>query len=132
MILAIGTDLVSITRIAAALDRSPRFAQKCFTPAEIALANSRPAKTHATLAKRWAAKEACAKALGTGIAQGVSLTDIEVVHGENGAPVLLLSGGAAVRLAAITPAGHRAIVHLSLSDDDPWAQAFVMIEALTI
>jgi len=132
MILGLGTDLTSVTRIAAALDRSRRFAAKCFTPAEIALADSRPATRAATLAKRWAAKEACAKALGTGIAQGVSLLDIEVVHGENGAPALLLSGGAAARLAAITPAGHRAFVHLSLSDDDPWAQAFVMIEARKI
>ena len=133
MILGIGTDIASIERIGAALDRhGGRFEARTFTPEEIALANSRPANRAATLAKRWAAKEACAKALGCGIAQGIALTDIAVARDGLGAPSLVLSGGAAERLAAITPAGHTARLHLSLSDDAPFALAYVMIEAIAI
>jgi holo-[acyl-carrier protein] synthase len=130
MILGLGTDLVNIERIAATLERSgPRFAQRCFTAAEIALADSRPALRAATLAKRWAAKEACAKALGVGLGRGFGMVDIEVISDGLGAPSLKLLKGAGERLAAITPEGHDAVVHLSLSDDLPWASATVIIEA---
>jgi holo-[acyl-carrier protein] synthase len=130
MILGLGTDLVNIERIESALERhAERFIARSFTPAEIALADSRPALRAATLAKRWAAKEACAKALGTGIGRGFGMVDIEVINNELGAPALKLLKGAGERLAAITPAGHDAFIHLSLSDDLPWASATVILEA---
>jgi holo-[acyl-carrier protein] synthase len=130
MILGLGTDLCSITRIEAALERhGERFLARSFTPAEIALADSRPANRAATLAKRWAAKEACAKALGTGFGRGFGMTDMEIVHDALGAPALRLLKGAADRLAAITPPGQEAAIHLSISDDMPWASATVIIEA---
>lgn len=133
MILGLGTDLVNIDRIEAALERhGGRFLARSFTPAEIALADSRPAMRAATLAKRWAAKEACAKALGTGIGRGFGLIDIEVVRDDLGAPSLALHAGAADRLTAITPAGHACFLHLSLTDDLPWASATVIIEALPL
>ncbi|NKJ01847.1 holo-ACP synthase [Novosphingobium sp. SG707] len=133
MILGLGTDLVNIERIEAALERhEARFLARSFTPAEIALADSRPAMRAATLAKRWAAKEACAKALGTGIGRGFGLTDIEVLRNDLGAPSLALHAGAADRLAAMTPPGHTAFLHLSLTDDLPWASATVIIEALPL
>lgn len=133
MIVGLGHDLVNIERIEAALERhEARFLARSFTPDEIALANSRPAMRAATLAKRWAAKEACSKALGTGIGRGFSMTDIEVVRDDLGAPSLLLHGGAVDRLAQITPTGHRSSLHLSLSDDLPWASATVIIEALPL
>lgn len=128
--MGLGNDLVQIDRIAQALERGgARFAARCFTPAEIALADSRPALRAATLAKRWAAKEACAKALGTGFGRGFGMTDIEVGNDALGAPNLKLLKGAQERLAALVPQGHNAIVHLSLSDDLPWAIATVIIEA---
>lgn len=131
MILGLGTDIVNIERIEAALERhAERFSARSFTPAEIAQAEARPANRTATLAKRWAAKEACAKALGTGFGRGFGMVDIEVVNDAAGAPSLVLHKGAAARLAAITPAGHGARVHLSLSDDLPWACATVVIEGL--
>ncbi|NOW47331.1 holo-[acyl-carrier protein] synthase [Novosphingobium sp. SG751A] len=133
MILGLGTDLVNIDRIEAALERhEARFLARSFTPAEIALADSRPAMRAATLAKRWAAKEACAKALGTGIGRGFGLTDIEVVRNDLGAPSIALYAGAADRLAAITPPGHTSCLHLSLTDDLPWASATVIIETLPL
>ena len=130
MILGIGSDLCSIDRIATALARhGDRFAARIFSPEEIALANSRPANRAACLAKRFAAREACAKALRTGFGRGFVMADIAVALDTLGAPSLILSGGAAQRLAAMTPAGHEALVHVSLTDDHPWAQAFVIIEA---
>ena len=130
MILGIGSDLCSIERITTALTRhGDRFATRIFSPDEIALANSRPANRAACLAKRFAAKEACAKAMRTGFGRGFVMADIAVTLDPLGAPSLLLSGGAAQRLAAMTPAGHEALVHVSLTDDHPWAQAFVIIEA---
>ncbi|WDF72246.1 holo-ACP synthase [Novosphingobium sp. KACC 22771] len=133
MILGLGTDLVNIDRIEAALERhGGRFLARSFTPAEIALADSRPAMRAATLAKRWAAKEACAKALGTGIGRGFGLIDIEVLRDDLGAPSLRLHGGAAQRLAQITPPGHTSRLHLSLTDDLPWASATVIIESLPL
>lgn len=133
MIIGTGTDIVDTRRIEAALARfGVRFINRCFTEDEIARAEKRrPGGTHiATYAKRFAAKEAMAKALGTGIAKGVRMKDIGVINDENGKPDIILSGVAAARLAALVPAGHRAVIHLTLSDEPPIAKASVMIEAL--
>jgi len=131
MILGIGSDLCNIERIQASLDRfGARFEQRVFTPAELAKAQRRPFTYAATLAKRFAAKEAFSKAVGTGFKAGVFMRDIGVVNAPSGAPTLALTGGAAVRLARLVPAGHAAHVHLTLTDDHPWAQAWVIIEAL--
>ena len=131
MIVGLGTDLVNIDRIEAALERhEERFLARSFTPAEIALADSRPAMRAATLAKRWAAKEACAKALGTGMRKDVYWRDMGVVNLPSGQPTLALTGHAAEHLARMTPPGHRAVIHLTLSDEHPYALAFVVIEVL--
>ena len=130
MIIAIGSDLCNIDRIQNSLDRfGDRFEQRVFTEVERAKGNSRPFTKAGTLAKRFAAKEAFSKAVGTGFKAGVFMKDIGVVNARSGAPTLALTGGAAERLAAITPPGHEAVVHLTLTDDHPWAQAFVIIEA---
>ncbi|WP_295636087.1 holo-ACP synthase [Novosphingobium sp.] len=130
MILAIGSDLCNIERIQASLDRfGERFELRVFTEVERAKAARRPFTKAGTLAKRFAAKEAFSKAVGTGFKAGVFMKDIGVVNAKSGAPTLALSGGAAARLAAITPAGYEAVVHLTLTDDHPWAQAFIVIEA---
>ncbi|MDO5657803.1 MAG: holo-ACP synthase [Paracoccus sp. (in: a-proteobacteria)] len=129
MILGIGTDLANIERIAGTLERfGDRFRHRVFTPTELARA-ARRANEAETLAKRWAAKEACSKALGTGLAMGISWKDMAVSNLRSGQPVMALTGWAAERLASMTPAGHEAIVHVTLTDDHPWAQAFVVIEA---
>lgn len=129
MILGIGTDLANIDRIAGTLDRfGDRFRNRVFTETELAKARRRQDEA-GTLAKRWAAKEACSKALGTGLAMGISWKDMAVSNLRSGQPVMDLTGWAAERLAAMTPPGHRAIVHVTLTDDHPWAQAFVVIEA---
>ena len=133
MIIAIGSDLCSIERIQASLDRfGDRFEQRVFTAVERARAARRPFTRAGTFAKRFAAKEAFSKAVGTGFKAGVFMKDIGVVNKPSGAPTLALTGGAAERLAAITPAGHEAVVHLTLTDDHPWAQAFVIIEAVPL
>jgi len=130
MIIAIGSDLCSIDRIQASLDRfGERFERRVFTEVERAKAARRPFTRAGTYAKRFAAKEAFSKAVGTGFRQGVFMKDIGVINARSGAPTLALSGGAADRLVAITPAGYEAIVHLTLTDDHPWAQAFIVIEA---
>jgi holo-[acyl-carrier protein] synthase len=130
VIVAIGSDLCNIERIQSSLDRfGERFERRVFTEIEQAKANRRPFTKAGTLAKRFAAKEAFSKAVGTGFKHGVFMKDIGVVNAKTGAPTLALTGGAAARLAAITPAGHEAVVHLTLTDDHPWAQAFVVIEA---
>lgn len=130
MIIGMGSDLCNIERIQASLDRfGERFVQRVFTPIEQAKAARRPYTKAGTLAKRFAAKEAFSKAVGTGFKAGVFMKDIGVVNAPSGAPTLALTGGAAARLATITPAGHEAVVHLTLTDDHPWAQAFVVIEA---
>ena len=130
MSVAIGSDLCSIERIQHSLDRfGERFERRVFTETERAKAASRPFTKAGTLAKRFAAKEAFSKAVGTGFKRGVFMKDIGVVNARSGAPTLALSGGAAQRLAAITPPGHEAVVHLTLTDDHPWAQAFIVIEA---
>lgn len=131
MILGLGSDLCSIERIAASLARfGERFEARVFTEAERARAAKRPFTRAGTLAKRFAAKEAFSKAVGTGFRQGVFMKDIGVVNAPSGAPTLALTGGARARLDAITPAGHVAAVHLTMTDDHPWAQAFVVIEAV--
>lgn len=130
MILGIGSDLANIDRIAAVLERhGDRFKTRVFTEREQRKAESRPRAIAATYAKRWAAKEACSKALGTGLAMGISWKDMSVSNLRSGQPVMHVTGWAAERLAAMTPAGHEAIIHLTLTDDHPWAQAFVVIEA---
>ena len=130
MILAIGSDLCNIERIQASLDRfGERFENRVFTPVERAKAARRPYTRAETYAKRFAAKEAFSKAVGTGFKAGVFMKDIGVVNARSGAPTLSLTGGAAARLASLIPAGHEAVVHLTLTDDHPWAQAFGIIEA---
>ncbi|QZP07425.1 holo-ACP synthase [Caenibius sp. WL] len=130
MIIGMGSDLCNIERIQASLDRfGDRFEQRVFTALEQAKAARRPFTKAGTLAKRFAAKEAFSKAVGTGFRAGVFMKDIGVVNALSGAPTLALTGGAAARLAAITPEGHEAVIHLTLTDDHPWAQAFVVIEA---
>ena len=131
MIIGIGSDLCNIERIQASLDRfGDRFEARVFTDVERAKAASRPFTKAGTLAKRFAAKEAFSKAVGTGFKRGVFMRDIGVVNGKSGAPTLALTGGALARLDAITPEGHAARIHLTLTDDHPWAQAFVVIEAV--
>ena len=130
MILGIGTDLANIDRIADVLARhGDRFRNRVFTEGEQRKAESRR-DVAATYAKRWAAKEACSKALGTGLAQGVFWKDMGVVNLPGGKPTMQLSGGAAARLEKLLPQGHRAVIHLTITDDFPLAQAFVIIEAL--
>ena len=130
MILAIGSDLCNIDRIANSLERwGERFENRVFTEVEKAKGNSRPFTKAGTLAKRFAAKEAFSKAVGTGFKRGVFMKDIGVVNGASGAPTLALTGGAKARLDAMVPQDHVATVHLTLTDDHPWAQAFVIIEA---
>lgn len=131
MIIGLGSDLCNIERIQAALDRhGDRFEQRCFTEIERAKAARRPHTRAGTFAKRFAAKEAFSKAVGTGFKRGVFLKDIGVVNAPSGAPTLALAGGAALRLAELLPPGHEARIHLTLTDDHPWAQAFVIIEAI--
>lgn len=131
MIIGLGSDLCNIERIQQSLERfGDRFVERVFTPVEQAKAARRPYTRAGTLAKRFAAKEAFSKAVGTGFKAGVFMKDIGVVNAPSGAPTLALTGGAAARLAAITPPGHRALVHLTMTDDHPWAQAFVVIEAV--
>lgn len=129
MILGIGTDLANIERIEGTLARfGDRFRNRVFTEAEQRKAEARR-QVAATYAKRWAAKEACSKALGTGLRMGIAWKDMSVSNLRSGQPVMTLTGWAAERLAAMTPPGYEAIVHVSLTDDHPWAQAFVVIEA---
>lgn len=129
MILGIGTDLANIDRIAGTLERfGGRFRDRVFTEVEQRKAERRRDRA-GTYAKRWAAKEACSKALGTGLRMGISWKDMAVSNLRSGQPVMHLTGWAAERLAAMTPPGHEAVVHVTLTDDHPWAQAFVVIEA---
>ena len=130
MIIGMGSDLCNIERIAASLDRyGERFEQRVFTEVERAKAARRPFTRAGTYAKRFAAKEAFSKAVGTGFKQGVFMKDIGVVNAPSGAPTLALTGGARIRLDAMIPHGYEAHIHLTLTDDHPWAQAFVVIEA---
>ena len=129
MILGIGNDLANIDRIGRTIDRfGARFLDRVYTEIEQATAERR-AERIATYAKRWAAKEACSKALGTGLRMGISWKDMAVSNLHTGQPVMQVTGWAAERLAAMTPPGHEAVIHVTLTDDHPWAQAFVVIEA---
>lgn len=133
MIIGMGSDLCNIERIANSLERyGARFENRVFTPLEIAKAQRRPYTIAGTYAKRFAAKEAFSKAVGTGFRRGVFMKDIGVVNAPSGAPTLALTGGAALRLEEITPKGHEARVHLTLTDDHPWTQALVIIEAIPL
>ena len=130
MIIGIGSDLCNIERIEGSLARfGDRFLHRVFTEAERAKAERRPFTRAGTLAKRFAAKEAYAKAVGTGFKRGVFMKDIGVVNAASGAPTLALTGGAKARLDALTPPGHAVDVHLTMTDDHPWAQAFVILYA---
>ena len=130
MILGIGSDLCDIRRIEHSLERfGDRFTHRIYTEGERAQERP-PRRPRASYARRFAAKEACAKALGTGLSQGVFWRDMEVVNLPSGRPTMRLTGGALERLQAMTPQGHKAVVHVSLTDDPPMAQAFVIIEAL--
>ena len=130
MIIGIGSDLCSIDRIQNSLDRfGRRFEERVFTEIERARAAKRPLTRAGTYAKRFAAKEAFSKAVGTGFRRGVFMRDIGVVNKASGEPTLALTGGAKDRLDAITPEGHFAEVHLTMTDDYPFAQAFVIITA---
>ncbi len=130
MIAGIGSDLSDIRRIQASLDRfGERFTHRIFTELE-RTRSERKADRAASYAKRFAAKEACAKALGTGMRRGVFWRDMGVINMRSGQPTMALTNGALDRLNEMTPPGHRAVVHLSLTDDHPYAQAFVIIEML--
>ena len=129
MIIGIGSDLIDIRRIEKSLERhGERFIARIYTDVERAKSERRKQRA-ASYAKRFAAKEACAKALGTGLAQGVFWRDMGVVNLPSGAPTMALTGGAAARLARLMPAGHQPYIHVTITDDYPLAQAFVIIEA---
>jgi holo-[acyl-carrier protein] synthase len=130
MIIGIGSDLTDIRRIQNSLDRfGSRFTERLYTEVEKARSERKNDRA-ASYAKRFAAKEACAKALGTGIRRGVFWRDMGVINLRSGKPTMALTGGAAERLEEMTPPGMTAVIHLSLTDDLPYAQAFVIIEAL--
>jgi len=130
VILGIGADLADIRRIEATMARfGARFLDRVFTDAE-RIKSDRRRDRAASYARRWAAKEACAKALGTGLRMGVAWREMGVVNLDSGQPTMALTGGAAERLAAMTPDGRAARIHVTLTDDPPYAQAFVVIEAL--
>ena len=130
MIIGIGSDLIDIRRVEKSLERfGERFTERCFTEIERAKSDGRKNRA-ASYAKRFAAKEACSKALGTGLAQGVFWKDMGVVNMPGGKPTMKLTGGALERLKQLLPEGHAAHIHITITDDFPLAQAFVIIEAL--
>ena len=130
MIVGIGSDLCNVERIQRSLDRfGERFLNRVFTDVERAKAARRPFTAAGTLAKRFAAKEAFSKAVGTGFKRGVYMKDIGVVNLPSGAPTLQLSGGAKARLDALAPEGHAIDIHLTMTDDHPWAQAVIILSA---
>lgn len=130
MIIGLGNDLIDIRRIERTLERyGDRFIDRVFTPVEKAKSERRRARA-ASYAKRFAAKEACAKALGTGFRRGVFWRDLGVVNLASGKPTMLLTGGAATRLAELTPEGQDVQIDLTITDDWPLAQAFVLISAI--
>lgn len=132
MIIGIGNDIIDIRRIEKTLERhGERFIARIFTQAEVKKSEQRRDRA-ASYAKRFAAKEACSKALGTGVNNGVFWRDMSVVNLPSGKPTMELSGGAAGRLADLMPEGHHAEIHLTITDDFPQAQAFVVIEALPL
>ncbi len=130
MIIGLGNDMIDIRRIEKSLERfGDRFINRIFTPVEQQKSDRRAARA-ASYAKRFAAKEACAKALGTGFRKSVYWCDLGVVNEPSGRPTMVLTGGAARQLAAITPAGYTPVIHLTITDDFPWAQAIVMISGV--
>lgn len=130
MIVGIGSDITDIRRVAGTIERfGDRFIQRCFTEIEQAKSDRRRNRV-ASYAKRWAAKEACSKALGTGLRMGVAWREMGVVNLTSGQPTMLLSGGAAGRLRRLVPEGLHARIHVTLTDEDPYAMAVVVIEAL--
>ena len=130
MILGIGSDLADIRRIERTLERfGERFIRRVFTEIEQAKSEHRRARA-ASYAKRWAAKEACAKALGSGLRMGVAWREMGVVNLPSGQPTMEVTGGAAARLQALVPPGLSPRIHVTITDDHPWAQAFVVIEAV--
>lgn len=130
MIIGLGSDLINIHRIEETLSRfGDRFTNRVYTELERQKSDKRSQRA-ASYAKRFAAKEACSKALGTGLRAGVFWRDMGVVNAPSGKPTMKLTGGAKKRLDALTPDGHEAVIHITITDDDPWAQAFVVIEAL--
>lgn len=132
MIIGYGIDLCDIRRVEDSLARfGDRFVNRCFTEVERQKSDRRAARA-ASYAKRFAAKEACAKALGTGMSHGVYWRDMGVVNLPSGKPTMHLTGGAAVRLADLTPLGHQAVIHVTLTDEYPLAQAHVIIEAIAL
>jgi holo-[acyl-carrier protein] synthase len=132
LILGVGTDLANIDRIAGVLERhGDRFRNRVFTEIEQRKAERRM-DVAGTYAKRWAAKEACSKALGTGLRMGIAWKDMSVSNLRTGQPVMEVTGWAKERLESMTPDGHEAVIHVTLTDDHPWAQAFVVIEARLI
>jgi holo-[acyl-carrier protein] synthase len=132
MILGVGTDLANIERIQRTLDRfGDRFRNRVFTEIEQRKSERRH-DVAGTYAKRWAAKEACSKALGTGLRMGIAWKDMSVSNLRTGQPVMHVTGWAAERLAKMTPPGYEAHIHVTLTDDHPWAQAMVLIEARPI
>ncbi len=134
MIIGIGSDIMDIRRIERTIERhGERFLERIFTSAERAKAEKRTERIRAaTYAKRFAAKEAASKALGTGFRAGVFWRDLGVVNLPSGQPTLRLTGGAAERLKAITPAGHGAVIALTMTDEFPYAQAMVVITAVPL
>ena len=132
MIVGLGSDLIDIRRVEKSLARfGDRFTRRVFTEVEQTKSDKR-ANRAASYAKRFAAKEACSKALGTGISRGVYWTDMGVVNLPGGQPTMRLTNGAAQRLAELIPAGHEPKIHVTITDDFPLAQAFVIIEAVPI
>lgn len=132
MILGVGTDLCNIDRIEGTIERfGDRFRNRVFTEIEQRKAERRP-DPPAIYAKRWAAKEACSKALGTGLRMGIAWKDMAVTNLRTGQPIMHVTGWAKERLDAMTPEGHEAVIHVTLTDDHPWAQAFVVIEAVPV
>ena len=133
MILGLGSDLIDITRVARSIERfGDRFINRCFTDVEKVRAARRPLIADASYAKRFAAKEACAKALGTGMRAGVFWRDMGVVNLKSGRPTLVLTGGALARLQAMTPPGMAARIDLTMTDEPPLAQAMVIISAIPL
>ena len=129
MIIGLGSDLIDIRRIEKSIERyGDRFINRVFTPVEQVKSDRRKNRA-ASYAKRFAAKEACCKALGTGISNGVFWRDMGVVNDKSGKPTMMLTNGAAKRLAEIMPNGYEPLVHVTITDDFPLAQAFVIIEA---
>jgi len=132
VIIGIGSDLIDITRIERTIARyGERFLDRVFTPTERARAERRANRIE-TYAKRFAAKEACSKALGTGFRKGVFMRDMGVVNQPGGQPTMLLTGGAAARLAALTPSGMRPEIHVTLTDEPPMAEAIVVIQMVPV